>query len=214
MRIQERGVQARGTLAKQGMLLRSFDSGLLPVSGEVICDLKDLDGNQLAYFSKSNIITLDAGILGAWLFRGAFGGGAARNPLLMLGVGTGAIGNQNDPDPPQATRRRLRSMLARKPFSSVQFRDALGNVSAIPTHVVDFTVTFVEGEAVGPLNEMGLISTINNSVLPAFWLEVPEGTYDASLDVSGYDLLANYLCFGTVNKPALSILSFTWRLTF
>ena len=80
---------------------------------------------------------------------------------------------------------------------------------------MDFTTTFAESEAVGPIAEMGLLGgdintnlSIRNPVLP------PNGLYDPTVDLVGLDTLVNYLTFPVVNKPATSTLSWTWRLTF
>jgi len=39
-------------------------------------------------------------------------------------------------------------------------------------------------------------------------------SYDPTIDVSGYDIIVNYLTFGVVTKPATAVVSITWRLTF
>ena len=74
---------------------------------------------------------------------------------------------------------------------------------------------FSESEAVGALTEMGLLGgdvnsnmAVRNPILPA------NGTYDATIDVTGKDILVNYLTFPVINKPATSTLQWTWRLTF
>ena len=76
----------------------------------------------------------------------------------MLAVGTGATGTAQVPSVADERQRRLNTEIKRKAFSSVVYRDALGAISAVPTRIVDFTTVFNEGEAVGALNEMGLLS--------------------------------------------------------
>ena len=83
---------------------------------------------------------------------------------------------------------------------------------------MDFTTVFGESEAVGPLNEMGLTSTLSNNNMitnpnPNFAGQGGQA-YDPTIDVTQYDMLANYLTFSVISKPATSILTITWRLTF
>jgi hypothetical protein len=184
--------------------------------GDLIFDMRDTQsGETLVYWEKKNVITRDAGILAARLFRNSLDPSAAQNNgLVMLGVGTGATGNLLSPDAPQATQRKLNTEIARKAFSSAQYRNTSGVAVAFPTNIVDFTTVYGEAEAVGPLNEMGLMSTA--SVNPATLNPINNGPtgYDATIDVTGKDLMVNYLTFSVVTKPATATLAITWRLTF
>jgi len=87
-----------------------------------------------------------------------------------------------------------------------------------PTNVCDFTVTFGVGEAVGPLNEMGLIRSIAMPLTTAT-NPVPATfpVYDPTIDLSTYDILANYTTMGQgtgpIGKPNNSVLTLTWRLS-
>lgn len=188
------------------------DSGVMaPCRGDVIILMEDArTGEVLHEEVRKNIITLDAGILAAILFRDS----ASRRGVNMLAVGTGATGSLLSPNAPDARQRKLNAEIARKPFSSTTFRDANGNAVAIPTSIVDFTCVFDEGEAVGPLTEMGLLSTI--SANPAITNPNPDNfpTRDLTRDLTLYDILVNYLTFGVITKPSTARLSFTWRLTF
>mgnify|MGYP001560414114 FL=1 len=191
------------------------ESPLMPSAGHVIFDLRDMVGNPLAYWEADNIITLDAGILAGRLFKNSLDPNASQNNgLTMLGVGTGATGNILSPDAPQNTQRKLNTEIARKVFASTQFRNGSGVAVAYPTRIVDFVTTFGESEAVGPLNEMALMSTYSLNPLTLNPINNGPNDYDASIDVTGKDLIANYLTFGVVTKPALSVLTVTWRLTF
>jgi len=160
-----------------------------------------------------NLVVLDASILIARLMKD---NAEPPHGILALAVGTGDTGwNLQSPPAPTNTQRSLYSELARKTFASTQFIDAAGVPSSIPTHVVDFTTTFAESEAVGPLVEMMLLggntSTnmgTRNPVLP------PNGSYDPTVDLTLYDGAVNYLTFQVINKPATSTLSIVWRLTF
>jgi hypothetical protein len=192
------------------------DDLVLTPKGKFIFDMKDAEtGAQLVYWERDNVITLDAGILAATLFKDSQTPlPGVNNGLKMLGVGTGATGLVLSPDAPQPTQRRLNAEIERKPFSSTQYRDANGVAVAYRTHIVDFTTTFTESEAVGPLNEMGLMSTASSN--PGEQNPIMNGPtdYDPTIDVDGYDIMVNYLTFSVISKPNTAILSITWRLTF
>lgn len=179
--------------------------------GRFIFDLRDLDGNQIAYWEKDNIITLDASIHAARLFSDPL---EPTNGINMLAVGTGATGSLLSPDAPDPRQRKLNAEIERKAFSSVTFRDSGGVAVAYPTNIVDYTTTFGTGEAAGPLNEMGVISTISNN--PGTTNPNPNAfpTYDTTVDISNYDVQINYLTFSVISKPSASNLTITWRLTF
>lgn len=172
-------------------------------------------GNVLLEWSRPQVITYDAGILAARLFKSSTDPHPGlNNGLTMLGVGTGATGNLLSPDAPQKGQRSLNEEIARKAFSSVQFRNANGVAVSYPTNVVDFTTTFGEAEAVGPLNEMGLMSTYSLNPLVTNPIISDPSTYDPTVDVTGKDLMANYLPFSVVTKPSTAVLTITWRLSF
>ena len=195
-----------------GLHLNYAEEGLLcPKKGVMIFDMRDAKtGEQLAYWEKENLIVQDAGILAASLFSDD-----AVNPdgLVMLAMGTGATGAILNPDAPTDLQRSLNTEIERKAFSSKQYRNSSGVAVAIRTNIVDYSVTFGEAEAVGPLNEMGLMSPASNN--PAITNPIPTvSPYDETVDVTGKDLLANYLTFGVISKPATATLTITWRLSF
>jgi hypothetical protein len=80
--------------------------------------------------------------------------------ITYLAVGTGASGwNLQNPPQPTVTQTKLNNEIARKAFTTVDvsFIDpTTGEPTIVPTNVLDFTATFAETEAVGPLVEMGL----------------------------------------------------------
>ncbi|MDP2728183.1 MAG: hypothetical protein Q8P59_11655, partial [Dehalococcoidia bacterium] len=151
--------QARTGL-KMGLGLQHVEPGSLMGSakGRFILDMQDAKtGARLLYRELDNIITRDGGILAARLFKDSQDPNSGQNNgLTMLAVGTGATGNLLSPDAPLNTQRRLNVEIARKAFASTQYRNADGVAVSYPTNVVDFTTTYGESEAVGPLNEMGL----------------------------------------------------------
>jgi len=197
---------------KLGANFRYEERQVLGAKGTFIIELRDSKtGELLSYQEKENIITLDGGVLAAMLFAA---GSTGTSGLTMLAVGTGATGPLLNPDAPDPRQRHLNAEIARKPFSSVTFRTSAGAVSAVPTHVVDFTTIFGEGEAVGPLNEMGLQRTL--SMNPLVLNPVPSvfPTYDPTIDLTLYDVQVNYLTFSVVSKPSTSVLTIAWRLSF
>lgn len=188
---------------------------MLHYDGHVTMRMWDIASGKTTFeWSHHNVVTLDAGLLLAALMKDP---NEPAHGINMLAVGTGATGSILNPDAPGNYQRQLNNEIARKPFSEVTFRDANGAKSAIRTPVVDFTTIFGEGEAVGPLTEMGLVSTIsdNTAVLnPNPNIALSPEDYDPTIDTSLYDTLVNYLTFGVVTKPATSNLIITWRLTF
>lgn len=162
------------------------------VEGHLIATLKHNDGSVEVRDLGKNIITTDASILLARLIKdnlvpahGAFG----------LAVGTGNIG-WNPLLPPAATaaQSQLENELFRKTFQSVNFIN-VNVISVTPTNVLDLTTFFTEAEAVGALDEMGLVGG------------------DATLTANTGTLI-NYRTFPVINKPNTATLTITWRLTF
>lgn len=192
-------------------LVLPYATTLAPATGEVFIEMVDATtGVVLHKEHRKNVITLDAGILVATLLRDP---DSRTHGFNMLSVGTGASGALLSPDAPDPKQRKLNAEIARKPWSSTTFRDASGDAVAIPTNIVDYTCTFDEGEAVGPLNEMGIQSTI--SANPAITAQNPNvfPTRDVTVDLSLYDILGNYLTFSVISKPNTARLTITWRIT-
>lgn len=179
--------------------------------GDVFIDCYDLEDNLIERIEKKNIIVRDASLLVARLCKDPL---EPNFGIYMLAVGTGATGSLLAPDAPDVKQRKLNNEIERKAFSSTVFRDADGNAVSYPTNVVDFTTEFLPSEAVGPLNEMGLISPISSN--PAVTNPNPNSfpTYDPTVDVTNYDILVNYLTFGVITKTNTFRMVVTWRLTF
>lgn len=205
---------SRNTSAMQSRLAESF----FGIKGEIFWELKDSLSGEVTKGHIKNIVTLDAGILVARLMKSTASPNVSEPKfgVYALAVGTGDVGwNQMNPPPANVFQRSLYNEIARKAVASSSFIDEGGAISGVPTHVVDFNITFADNEAVGPLTEMGLLGgdintnmSIRNPVLP------PNGSYDPTVDVTGKDTLCNYVTFPVLNKPASSTLSWTWRLTF
>jgi hypothetical protein len=190
------------------------DFGRYYIRGDVFITMRDgASGLIQEHRELKNLVVLDASILIARLMKD---NQEPPHGILALAVGTGDVGwNPMAPPAPTTTQRSLYSELARKTFSNTQFIDGGGIPTAIPTKVVDFTTSWAESEAVGPLVEMGLlggnISTnmaVQNPVLP------PNGPYNPTVDLTLFDTEINYLTFPVINKPATSTLTIVWRLTF
>ena len=222
---RERASTIRKQGVKMGMSTAYIENSIINAHGRFIFDMRDAKtGEQLAYFEKDNVLTLDCGILAARLFRNSLDPVAGTSPskgVTHLAIGTGATGNILAPDAPQPEQRKINVLAGpansgRKAFSSAQFRDAEGAAVSYPTNIVDFTTTFTESEANGPLNEMGLVSVYKTAEYN--WIVHGPGTIspvdDATIPGPTKDLLANYLTFGVITKPATAILTITWRLTF
>jgi len=195
------------------------------VKGDVFGVLQYEDGREEIVLDKSNVYTLDGGILAAVLFSKNLGQVFTRG-IDMLAVGTGASGSSASPDIADYRQRKLNTPLFRKTFTSVVYRkpngdlsvDANNNNAPIPTNIVDFTTTFESADAVGALTEMGLMCTFSgvsgganafNQLTDVFPSREVETT-----DITGSDILVNYLTFPVINKPSGAILAITWRLTF
>lgn len=204
-----------GEEAKIGLHL-PFASALAlgNAKGEVFIEMADAaTGKVLHKDHLQNVITLDASILVAMLCRDP---SSRTHGMNMLAVGTGALGATLSPDAPDPRQRRLNAEanFGRKPWSSTTFRDASGNAVAIPTNIVDFTATFDESEAVGPLNEMGILSTISANVNTKNPNPDVFPNRDVTRDLTQYDILCNYLTFSVITKPNTARLTITWRITF
>jgi hypothetical protein len=184
------------------------------IRGDVFMTLRDGETGEIQdHRELRNLVVLDASILIARLMKNSV---EPPHGIFALAIGTGDVGwDPMNPPAPTNTQRSLYSELARKTFADTQFIDGVGVPTAIPTNVVDFTTTFAEAEAVGPLVEMGLIGgnvstnlSVQNPVLP------PNGPYDPAVDLTAFDTQVNYLTFAVVNKPPTSTFTIVWRLSF
>lgn len=212
MTLRKEQFKTPGNQVSLGFHLEHLEKSGLLAKGEVFIRVEDAStGKLLQELHKPNVITADASILAAILFRDP---ASRTHGFNMLAVGTGATGSLLNPNAPDPAQRKLNSEIARKPWANVVFRDSLGNAVAIPTNIVDFTVTYDEGEAVGPLNEMGILSTISANPLVKNPNPNTYPTRDTTLDLTTLDILGNYLTFAVISIPATARFSVTWRITF
>lgn len=173
-----------------------YDERLNGLQGEVWVTLRDARTGQIVqeYHSK-NIIVNSASILIARLLKDNH---EPDTGISYLAVGTGGSGwNLQDPPAPINTQTALANEIARKAFTTedVAFVDPeTGDHVTVPTNVVDYTATFAETEAVGPIVEMGLFGG------------------DAT-DMPDSGTQVNYRTFPVINKSASMTLSIIIRIT-
>jgi hypothetical protein len=145
--------------------------------------------------TNKNIIVNSASILIARLLKDNTEPDAG---ISYLAVGTGGSGwNLQNPPQPTNTQTALENEIARKAFTTedVTFVDPeTGDPTVVPTNVVDYTATFAETEAVGPLVEMGLFG----------------GDATDAVD-SGTQV--NYRTFPVINKTNSMTLTIIFRIT-
>jgi len=188
----------------------SFWGFLGPAMGDISLQSLMASKDHELVLEKKNLIIKDFSILIARLIKDnqepSYG-------AYVLSVGTGDSGW--DPMSPPAAgdeQRSLENEIERKTFSETQFIDSGGSPVSYPTKVVDFITQFTESEAVGPLVEMGLLGG-NISTNLAVKNPVPSGAYDATVDLTMYETMLNYLTFPVINKPATAKLIWVWRIT-
>jgi len=182
--------------------------------GEIWYKLECPGGETRWVYLGKNVITTDASIMVARLIADPTEPTAG---AFALAVGTGDTGwdYQNVPAA-SPTQGSLYNELDRKQFSSIDFITAsTGLVSAIPTNILDFTVTFSTSEAVGPLVEMGIVCAPVDTVPPLTANPIPQGSWnDPTVDRRNYDSFLNVRNFNVINKPGTMTLTFVWRVTF
>lgn len=166
------------------------------LSGQVLMFLRDArTGALLQEYHSCNIIVNSASILIARLLKDNHEPTAG---ISYLAVGTGAEGwDLQNPPQPKNTQTILENEIARKAFTTddVSFVDPdTGEHVSTPTNIVDYTCTFAETEAVGPLVEMGLF-----------------GGDASDLPDSGTEI--NYRTFPVINKTASMTLTIIFRIT-
>lgn len=182
------------------------------IKGDVFLTLRDArTGEVQDHREVHNLVVRDASILIARLMKDSQ---EPPHGVFCLAVGSGDVGwDPMNPPSPTNTQRSLYSEISRKTFTETAFIDAGGLPVAYPTNVVDFTTTFTESEAVGPLVEMSLLGG-NIVISPRNPVTPPNGSYDPTVDLTTKETEVNYLTFPVINKPATSTLTTVWRLTF
>lgn len=171
------------------------DEKVKPLHGQFWLTLRDSQtGEILEERHNHNIIVNTASILIARLLKDNNEPAAG---ISYLAVGTGGDWNLQNPPQPTNTQETLENEIARKAYTTedVSFVDpTTGEHVSTPTNVVDFTATFAETEAVGPLVEMGMFGG------------------DAT-DLADSGTMVNYRTFPVINKTNSMTLTIIFRIT-
>ena len=173
-----------------------YNEDVRHLKGEWWMTLRDTKtGSVVENRHGTNIIVNTASILIARLLKD---NNEPDGGITYLAVGTGAPGwNLQNPPQPTNTQTKLNNEISRKAFTTqdVSFVDPdSGDPTSIPTNIVDFTCTFAETEAVGPLVEMGLFGG------------------DAT-DLIDSGTMVNYRTFPVINKTNSMTLTIIFRIT-
>jgi hypothetical protein len=86
------------------------------------------DGREEVVIDKSNVYTLDGGVLAAILFSNNLGASHSRH-INVLAVGSGASGSSASPDIADYRQRKIEVPVYKKTFSSVYYRTPEGQIS-------------------------------------------------------------------------------------
>jgi len=144
-------------------------------------------------YHKSNIIVNTASILIARLLKDNT---EPTKGISYLAVGSGASGwNPFDPPAPTTSQTLLESEFERKAIELTTFvNPETGEPTTVDTNIVDYSVTFGEAEAVGPIMEMSLFGGDATS-------ERNTGT------------MVNWRTFPVINKTNSMTLTIIFRIT-
>jgi len=163
--------------------------------GELTLKVYDTSQNgKLVYeYHQSNIIVNTASILIARLLKD---NDEPDKGISYLGVGSGnAEWDLFDPPAPTTSQTRLENEFARKAIDLATFvHPESGEPTTVYTNIVDYSVSFGEGEAVGPIVEMGLFG----------------GEATAELNTG---TMVNWRTFPVINKTSTMTLTVIFRIT-
>ena len=157
--------------------------------------IKAYEGGALVYdYESPNVIVKSASVLIARLLKDNTEPNAG---ISYFAVGTGnPVWSLQNPPAPAVTQVMLEAELARRALDpdATHFVDSDGSSTLVATNIVDFTATFGESEAVGPIVEMALFG----------------GDATAALN-SG--TMLNYRTFPVLNKTASMTFTVVFRIT-
>jgi len=165
------------------------------MKGEIFFDIYD---NDVLIERKhiKNIVTETASVFLARLMKDP------TEPLtgvFALGVGTGSpTWDYMNPPPATESQVYLVNELARVEFSSINFvkTDGSGEVSTVPTYVLDCTAQFPQTIASGPWMEIGVFGDVPEPLTP------------------NTGSMLTYRTFAVVNKSPTMSITITYRLSF
>ena len=165
------------------------------LKGELILKAYDMaqDGKLVYEYRHSNIIVNTASILIARLLKNS---SEPQNGISFLSIGSGS-GEWDlfDPPAPTTSQTYLENEFYRKAIDVSTFvHPETGEPTNAYTNIVDYAVTFGEGEAVGPIVEMGLFGGDATA-------EINTGT------------MVNWRTFPVINKTSTMSVTVIFRIT-
>lgn len=150
-------------------------------------------GELIKEYTHPNIIVNTASILIARLLKD---NEEPTNGISYLSVGSGS-GSWNlfDPPAPTTSQTRLENEFYRKAIDLSTFvHPETGEPTNVYTNIVDYSVTFGESEAVGPIVEMALFGG------------------DATAEINS-GTMVNWRTFPVINKTSTMTLTVIFRIT-
>lgn len=165
------------------------------LKGELILKAYDMakDGKLVYQYRHSNIIVNTASILIARLLKDS---SEPQNGISFLAIGSGS-GEWDlfDPPAPTTSKTFLENEFYRKSIDVSTFvHPETGEPTNAYTNIVDYAVTFGEGEAVGPIVEMGLFGG------------------DATAEINSGTMI-NWRTFPVINKTSTMSVTVIFRIT-
>jgi len=156
--------------------------------------LKAFENGNLVYsYEHSNIIVNTASILIARLLKD---NSEPTSGISRLAIGSGNAGwDLFDPPAPTTSQTILENEFFRKEIDLTTFvHPVTGEPTTVPTNIVDYSVTFGESEAVGPIVEMGLFG-------------------GEATDQANTGTMINWRTFPVINKTSTMTLTIIFRIT-
>lgn len=183
-----------GSMFRMGATSK-FDEKVSGLKGELFLKVYDTskEGELIHSYHKSNIIVNTASILIARLLKD---NDEPTNGISYLAVGSGS-GSWDlfDPPAPTTAQTRLENEYYRKAIDMATFiHPETGEPTTVRTNIVDYSVSFGEGEAVGPVVEMGLFGG------------------DATA-VANTGTMVNWRTFPVINKTSTMTMTIIFRIT-
>lgn len=165
------------------------------MKGELFIKAYDMlqDGKLVYEYHRSNIIVNTASILIARLLKDS---SEPQNGISYLAVGSGS-GEWDlfDPPAPTTSKTFLENEFYRKSIDVSTFvHPETGEPTNAYTNIVDYAVTFGEGEGVGPIVEMGLFGG------------------DATAEINSGTMI-NWRTFPVINKTSTMSVTVIFRIT-
>lgn len=170
----------------------TYEEKPLSLKGELFYTLYE-GGEVVGEYRHSNIIVNTASILIARLLKD---NSEPTSGISYLAAGSGNAGwDAFDPPAPTTSQTRLENEFSRKSIALKTFVDPeTGEPTETQTNIVDYSVTFGEGEAVGPIMELALFGG------------------DATVEFNSGTMI-NWRTFPVINKTNTMTLTVIFRIT-